>query len=170
MASKLKKSAVTLFFAAILLPNLVAIICGVEDWPYTPAPMFAHYVDNSTPRYSFGFVAKLSDGSTKELGYYSVGANWSLMRFFFKYVYGSVDHSSVFEEYPSDTKSAFESRLTKFFSAFVTEYEKRSNGVKVSALILQARKLEPNSKKFLEFHEVGVFKDGAFTHTYGKLG
>jgi hypothetical protein len=38
---------------AILVPNLVVVALGVEDFPFTTAPMFAHYVGPDTELYSF---------------------------------------------------------------------------------------------------------------------
>ena len=110
---------------AILGANFWAVLFEVEDWPLTPAPMFAHYVDSKTPRYRFSFDATFEDGSTKSLAYHSIGANWSLMRFFFKYIYGATPSGGVFAQFEEDSKAAFTERLSKFFQVFSSEYKRR---------------------------------------------
>jgi hypothetical protein len=79
------------FIVAILAPNLWALIHPYEDWPYSSLPMYAHYVGEDTPRFKFVFVAELEDGREKEVSPYSIGLDYAAMRFFFKYVYGSVE-------------------------------------------------------------------------------
>ncbi len=111
--------------AVLLIPNLLAITFAIEDWPLTPAPMFAHYVDSTTPRYRFVFNGELADNTQKSLGFYSAGANWSLMRYFFKYVYGATPSGGVFAIFESDSADAFSNRLGKFFKSFSIEVEKR---------------------------------------------
>lgn len=169
MSQRLYKILVIIFIFCVLAPNFCVIIRGHEDWPYTPAPMFAHYIDENTPRFAFNFTGEFDDGSSKKLGYYSVGANWSLMRLFFKYVYGAMDPGSVFEEFPNDNLASFETRLTRFFRAFTNEYSKRNmNTAKLIRIKLSVAKLAPKSNEELESHTVGFFENGSFKHSWGK--
>ena len=122
--SGIYKFGVMLLFALVLTPNILAVILPYESWPYTNAPMFAQYVAPETARYRFHLVLE-SGAERKDLGFYSVGANWSLWRFFMKYVYGSADAKSVFSVFPADSPEEFTKRLTVFFAAFYREYQKR---------------------------------------------
>ncbi|MCB0336149.1 MAG: hypothetical protein KDD62_07575 [Bdellovibrionales bacterium] len=105
--------------------NVLAAAIPFEQWPLTNAPMFAHYVNQDTPRFAFEFKGENQAGEELSLGYYSVGAPWSLMRYFFKYVYGSQDFRSVFAHFSNDSPEEFKNRLEIFFTAFVKEYSER---------------------------------------------
>lgn len=145
---------------------MAAVFIPFENWPFTPAPMFAHYVGPETPRYRFIFKADLDDGTSKEVGYPSVGANWSLMRFFFKYIYGSAEPGSVFNVFPNDSKSDFEQRLTIFFKAFSKLYGLKHPQNSIRSIKLLVGKLAPSSKKIIETHEVGIFEQEGFSMTW----
>jgi len=168
MVTPLYKLTITLFALAILTPNIAAVVGGFEDWPFTPAPMFAHYLGPGSERYSFTFKGEFSDGSTKQVGYYSVGANWSLLRFFFKYVYGAAGRKSVFTQFPADSKEQFEERLSIFFSAFAKEYERRNPASALKRLNLVVNKLLPEATAEGEAHRVGYYSvsEGRFRHTW----
>lgn len=146
---------VSLFILAVIGSNIFAMIFEVEDWPFTNAPMFAHYVGPQTPRYAFVFEATFSDGSKKELGYYSVGATWALMRYYFKYVYGAIPTGGVFSVYPHDTPSDFNSRMQRFFSAFVG-YMERGGAQKPTGVDIAVSKLGKNNE-VIDSHLVGHY-------------
>ncbi|MCB0352199.1 MAG: hypothetical protein KDD64_01705 [Bdellovibrionales bacterium] len=155
------------FLVAVLIPNLWAVISPYENWPFTCAPMFAHYVDESTPRYRFAFQVQFEDGSRDEVGYYSAGLNWSLMRYFFKWVYGATPSGGVFALYPSDTQENFENRLSTFFSAFVSALSERIAPKKPIKLTLHAIRLDRENNDS-DSHKVGVFdiESGRFHLTW----
>lgn len=52
--------------AAILIPNVVVIALGVEDFPFTTAPMFAHYVGPDSRLYAFR-IEGVKDGVSEPL-------------------------------------------------------------------------------------------------------
>lgn len=159
---------VYLLYALILIPNFLAIIMPFENWPYTNAPMFAHYIDDKTPRYTFKFWANFKDSESTELGYYSIGANWSLPRYFFKYVYGAVGVTSVFNIYPDDTKVDFETRLSSFFSDFTKYYLARNTDKKerLQSISLYVARLSNVTNKPEEQKLVGTYylKSEKFVH------
>ena len=144
------------FILAVLLPNLWAVISPYENWPFTCAPMFAHYVDDETPRYRFAFEVQFDDGSKDEVGYYSAGLNWSVMRFFFKWVYGATPSGGVFALYQNDTREAFENRLSTFFVAFLEALSSRVAPKIPLKLTLRAVRLNGENRDG-ESHKVGVF-------------
>ena len=146
--------------------NLYAIVAAVEDWPFTNAPMFAHYVDRNTPRYRFAFEATFSDESTKRIHYAHANLRWMSLRYFFKYVYGSVEEHSPFNIYPQDTPEAFEERLGEFFSVLSTRITTSTKTVRSIDLLLIPLAWEDNSEG--EPILVGSFSAdrNTFTHRY----
>ena len=161
--------AIGLFLACLFSLNLFAVASSYENWPFTPAPMFAHYIDANTPRYAFVFEGIYEDGTTRKLHYNDVGAHWSLGRFFFKYVYGSVEAGGVFTEFSNDSKAAFEKRLSKFFTVFVREHNEQQRFK--TGRIAQIRLLvQPLDKDDDRPHEVGVYSSAtkSFTHMWGQ--
>ncbi|MEO6150870.1 MAG: hypothetical protein ABIN95_11745 [Mucilaginibacter sp.] len=98
---------------AFLLPNAYTIYQGKESYPFTPAPMFGHYVGDSTHFYSFQFTANGKPFAPDNL------SNLMLKRMFFDKVYWSVDPKSPLGHFDNDSKPVFEQRLSKFFSTYV---------------------------------------------------
>lgn len=159
------KSCILAVLATLLGLNLTATILGFENWPFTPAPMFAHYIDAETPRYAFEYRAHFENGTEAALNYPSVGAHWALNRFFFKYVYGSAEAESVFAEFPQDSVQAFEARLSAFFSAFVKMYAQRQN-IQPEELKQIDLLVHPLHDSMKQAHFVGTFlvKEQIFSH------
>jgi hypothetical protein len=162
----MKHRLVTVFIFLILAPNVLAVLLPFENWPYTNAPMFAYYVDESVPRYRFHFLGEGAWGE-KEVGYYNVGAKWSLMRYFFKYVYRDAKEASS-----ADARNDFESRLGEFFRAFAREYEKNPayQELPLNRIRLEAAKLDWKDNHSDLRHLVGIFdvRRGTFEHSWGK--
>ncbi len=88
--------AASVFIVAFLLPNMWAFVDPFETFPYTSAPMFAHYVGEDTPRYRFRFMAE-SGGEEQEIRATDLGlAGVEFTRYFFGHVYGSTDPTTPY--------------------------------------------------------------------------
>jgi hypothetical protein len=122
-----REAGASLFIAAFLLPNLTAVVRPYESFPYTSAPMFAHYVGPQTPRYRLRMTAETADGGReRELRAADLGLNGiDFTRYFFGTVYGSVDPYSPFGNHPGDDRAAFEARVGSFFDRVTTVLRRR---------------------------------------------
>lgn len=114
-----------IIICAFVLPNLYFIVIGRESFPFTQAPMFGHYIGDSTRFYEFSFILE-DKGGEKEISPDYVKrhpiAEVALKRFFFGNIYGSVETTSPFGYYKNDTREALEKRMTGFFSAYFKSY------------------------------------------------
>ncbi len=154
-----RKWVVMAFMSAVVIPNLIAVAVPFEAWPYTNAPMFAHRVTPDTPRYAFVFEGQLDAGEVVELGFYSAGARWSLMRFFLKFVYGATPEGSEFCQYPEDSRDQLEQRLSDFFTVFVDSYHKRrANQGPLRRVVLKLARLHGPKSTRGEIRSLGVFE------------
>ena len=135
------------FMAAVLLPNLIAIALPAESWPYTNAPMFAHRVAPDTPRYALVLEGHRRDGEVVELSYYSVGARWSLWRYFLKFVYGAPPSGREFCVFPDDDRAHLEERLSVFLNAFADRYHARSQPPLDRMVLKLARLSGPDNRR-----------------------
>lgn len=165
------KVIVSLFIIISLTPHVLAIFFPYENWPVTSAPMFAHYVGSKTPRYIFRFVGEKGDGKA-EVDIRSRDLKireWSLMRFFFGKVYGSIDPASPFGFHPQETRDKFEERLSQFFNGLVKRLSETrpEDSAKLKTIRLEVSKLDAQNKPG-ETHVVGFFDKatGKFTHTW----
>ena len=157
--------------AAVVIPNLVAIAVPFESWPYTNAPMFAHRVAPDTQRYAFVFEGRRDDGGVVELGFYSAGARWSLMRYFFKFVYGAAPAGGEFCVYPDDDRAALEKRLGEFFTVFAERYRDREPaGAHLARIVLRLARLEGADNDRVESWRVGVFDVATGTYRHDRPG
>jgi hypothetical protein len=160
------------FIVAFLLPNAAALIRPFEEFPYTSAPMFAHYVDKeTTPRFALRFVAEMSR-TDREIpitpGHLGVpGVPFS--RHYFGQVYGSTDPHSPFGSHGDDTRPAFERRNAEFFARVALVLRRRDPGLwkSLARIRLEAVRLGPFGRD-AEIHVVGYYDVEAqrFTHTW----
>ncbi len=155
------------FMAAVVAPNLVAVAIPAESWPYTNAPMFAHRVAPETPRYAFVFAGQTRAGDFVELGYYSAGARWSLLRLFFKFVYGAVPAGGAFCVYPDDDRTRLEERLSRFFEVFVDRYHaRRADAEPLRSLVLGVTPLQGASNQRGAMRRLGVYDVARRSYTH----
>ncbi|RCH55754.1 hypothetical protein DJ568_07685 [Mucilaginibacter hurinus] len=143
---------------AFLVPNIYIICKGKESYPFTPAPMFGHYVGDSTLFYSIEFTANGKNFGTDHLN------NHMVKRMFFDQVYWSVDPESPLGNFDNDSKQAFENRLTNFFSAYYKHLTSDTAIHRIDLSVTQYnRKYQPLAK-----HNVGYYDHttGKFIHTW----
>ena len=166
----MKKAFAIGVMVAFLVPNLIFIVRGKEDFPFTAAPMFAHYIGDHTVMYNFKFIGHTDQDSTLILPP-EYGANNEMMsrRFFFAKVYGSVDCPSSFGDFCNDTPQKLEDRLSQYFTAYLWALSK-NNDLDVSHLRridLEVWKLNPDNTAS-EKHRVGYYDTATqrFIHTW----
>ena len=115
-SNKLYAACVKLVF---LLPNVYAIINGRESYPFTPAPMFGHYIGDKSLFYDFRFIAEGPAGETPVLPEHPEHkSRLAIKRFFFDRIYGSVEKNSPLWDNEHDDRQEFEQRLSKFFRVY----------------------------------------------------
>ena len=107
-----------LVMCAFILPNLYAITQGREAFPFTPAPMFGHYIGPKTYFYDINFIGQ--NRKTDKILYPTLDKNmehtqnFSTMRFFLNKVYGSAEDISPLGYFEQDTPTKFQERMESF--------------------------------------------------------
>ncbi|HEY1025733.1 MAG TPA: hypothetical protein VGE26_11255 [Sphingobacteriaceae bacterium] len=159
------------FFAAMvmllfILPNLAAVIIGRESYPFTPAPMFAHYIGDRSNFYDFAFIAEGDSLETAVVPKHPEHRNeLAIKRFFFDRIYGSVERNSPLWSNNNDDRNQLETRLNKFFST----YFKDLDGGGYKRIRLEVKQYDHKYAE-LASHTVGVFDLSTkhFTHTWSS--
>jgi hypothetical protein len=167
-----RKVVDSVLIAALLLPNAVAVIGPYESFPYSSAPMFAHYVGPGVPRYRFRMILESADGSPgRELPVSSLGLNHAdYQRRFFGTVYGSTDPSSPFGHHPDDTPAALEERLGRHFERLAAVLAERDTaGGPPRGIRLEVARLGAGDRD-AEIHVVGWYDAAThrFVHQWGR--
>jgi hypothetical protein len=160
----------TVFIVAFLLPNAVALFIPYEEFPYTSAPMFAHYVTDNTPRYRFRFFAEYPNGhASQEIRAADLKLNGTMFsRYFFGSVYGSIEPLSPYGHYGNDTRETFEKRLTEFFhSATIVLNQRPEAPSAIGRIRLEVAQLDKGNRDSAA-HIVGYYhvKSNHFSHTW----
>jgi len=160
------------FIVLFLLPHVATLVLPYEEYPYTSAPMFAHYVGEDTPLYRIRLVAERADGSEREIHATDFGLNGvEFTRQFFGAIYGSIDPYSPFGHHGDETRDEFERRLSDFFPRLVTALERRSPGMleQVPQIRVDVARLDASNREAL-VHVVGRYSIASrhFTHTWGR--
>lgn len=119
-----KKVLAVFVMSAALLPNLYVILKGEESYPFTQAPMFGHYVGDSTAFYDFRFLAEGPNGTAEVLPSHEEQQNaLATQRFFFHSVYGSTETNSPFINFANDTPEQLSQRMSLFFNTYFKDEE-----------------------------------------------
>ena len=168
-----RELAAAAVITAILLPNLAALVVPYESFPYTSAPMFAHYTGPGTQRYRLRIVVEPADGRPeRELHAADLGMRGvSFSRSFFGDVYGSIDPYSPFGHHPGDTPRVFEERLGRYLGRVAAALARRdTTGAwgRLAGLRLEAVRLDA-AKRDVETHVVGRYDAATrrFVHQWG---
>jgi hypothetical protein len=154
-----------------LLPHVLTIVSPHEEFPFTSAPMFAHYLGEATPRYRFLFTAEFDDSrSPQEVRGAQLGvAGVEFTRYFFGKVYRSIDPDSPFTGPGSDTPAAFEGRMTTFLGRMAAVLQRRDpvRWRGLQRLRLEVVRMDARNHP-VDVHEVGVYQvsAGRFFHTW----
>lgn len=165
-----------LVISLFLIPEIAAIALPLENWPFTSAPMFAHYVGPQTPRYYFRFIGEYPERrkNERQIRAMKLGLKeWELMRHFFGKVYGSIDPRAPWGHFPNDTRETFEMRLSRFFHGLTVQLERKKKARKYAkglrSLRLEVVRLDSQDQP-VEVHRVGRYFVGEdrFVHEWGR--
>ncbi len=107
--------------AALVIPNLVVIALGVEDFPFTTAPMFAQYVGPETELYAFRFEG-VRDGAKEPLPLDQTNVDpREVQRQLVSWFYRPMVGTSPFRDLSgaSSDRAGLEARMTEFFKPIV---------------------------------------------------
>jgi len=122
---KRKKLIAIIIMLVFILPNAYTIIIGKETYPYTPAPMFGHYIGDETLFYKIKFIAKGPGGEKEVLPLHEEHQNaLAISRFFFDKIYGSVEAKTPLGNFADETRGKFKSRMEQFCSVYFAHVKK----------------------------------------------
>ncbi|SNR96312.1 MULTISPECIES: hypothetical protein [Hymenobacter] len=166
----IQKAAAVGVMCAFIGPNLCSIVQGKESFPFTPAPMFAHYIGDDTNFYDIDFVG--TKGQTEKALYPGLNKNdaharnYATMRFFLNKIYGSAEAKSPLGYFEQDTKAQFENRMSTFFTHYFAT-DLATGAAPVDTIRLEISRYN-RRYKLQEKHVVGYYAVQAqkFTHVW----
>lgn len=158
--------------ALFVLPNAYVVIKGTEDFPFTCAPMFGHYIGESTYLYDFKFIGE-GTNTEKQLHpvCHGISEMWS-MRLLFNKVYGSMEPHSPFGDHVNDSSEQFEARLSEYFARYFNPADEAFAKTNGDFSNIRAVRFEidqyTRQKEKLTTHVVGYYNPSTktFTHTW----
>jgi len=165
-----QKVFAVLVMCAFILPNLYAITMGREAFPFTPAPMFGHYIGPNTYFYDIDFIGQnnqteknLYPGLNKKTEQTS---NFVIMRFFLNKVYGSAEVISPLGYFEQDTPAKLEERMQNFFSNYF-KADLANDTTHINTVRLEVSQYDRNYK-LLAKHVIGYYdvQSKNFKHTW----
>lgn len=157
---------------ALLAPNVAVVALGTEDFPFTSAPMFAHYVGPETTLYEFRFEGVVGDESAElpygELGY----TKRNLMRGFASFFYRPLSSTAPFRDLdPSaGTPEHFAEVMAGYFGP-IAEFLRDARGLEYNRIDLYVEVVD-SSGTLLRTELVGSYDVAAdrYTHLYEVTG
>jgi hypothetical protein len=166
MKARFNKWYAACVFLVFLLPNLYAVIKGRESYPFTPAPMFSHYIGDTSKFYDFVFIAE-GDSFERVVdpAHPEHKNQLAIKRFFFDRVYGSVEKNSPLWDEENDNKEKLEKRMSNFFRVYFKHLQ-HSN---IKRIRLEVKEYDHNYDA-LKSHRAGsfLFSTNNFVHTWGR--
>lgn len=154
--------------AVLVIPNLVVIALGIEDFPFTTAPMFAHYVGPDTRLYAFRFEG-VRDGEVEPLPLEETNRNpIEVMRQFASWYYRPMTDTSPFRELgpQSATPEQFAARMTDFFEP-ITDFLRDRRGIEYDSIEVYVDIVD-STGELVTSHHVGQYETSTdrYTNTY----
>lgn len=149
-----------------LIPNVYSLIIGHESFPFTPAPMFTHYVERKSHFYEFQFIGVTDTTEVKLKAYHKSNTGFLAQnRFFFDQIYGSMEHNYPISTVENDSSEGLEQRVSKFFNVYFDYPQARS----VQQIKLVVNQYD-NAYNLTASHVVGLYNNQTrkFNHTWGK--
>lgn len=166
MMSGYRKALAACVTAVFIIPNLYTMLKGQESFPFTPAPMFCHYIGENTRFYDFEFVGEGDSVEKVVAPYHAEHENpLAVKRFFFDKIYGSAEAGSPFGYYEQDTREKLQQRLGEFCAV----YFKYLNDPGLKRLRLRVREYDTNYVETAS-HVIGYFDIASqhFIHTWNQ--
>lgn len=161
----LKSIYPAIVFSIVLIPNIFVIICRIESFPFTCAPMFGHYINDETDLYLFKFEGENESSKVDLVDYYGTEEIF-FMRHFLSKVYGTTESISPFNNKLSESESDFNLRMNTFFiyySNFLLEHHK----LNFDKINLQVKKVDKNRNSLSGYETIGIYDCG--TKTYNSF-
>ena len=150
-----KKTYYKIVLVIVLLPNIIVVAFGIESFPYTCAPMFGHYIDDSTDLYLFKFEG-INDTTQIDLFDYYGKSEDLFIRHFFSKVYGSTKDISPFDSKLTESKTAFQFRMDTFFNHY-SKFILKEYNLSFSTINLKVKKVDQNRNTLAEYIPIGYF-------------
>ncbi|WP_143091056.1 hypothetical protein [Thermoflexibacter ruber] len=117
--STAKKIYALVIMLVFIIPNAYFVIIGDEDFPFTCAPMFGHYVGDETQFYNFKFIGEFESKEEFLPPKLTNVDELSTMRFFFIKVYSSCEETPPFGTYKNDNWEKLSNRLSIYFKSYL---------------------------------------------------
>ena len=155
-----------LIMLAFILPNAYIIWKGKEEYPYTPAPMFGHYIGGQTRFYDIKFFAKGQLTRNEVLPFHKEFSNQlSIGRFFFDRVYGSVEPNTPLGDFSNESREKFEKRMENFCAVYFGYLKKDENKYRELELVVNQYDRKYN---LLNSHLIGYYdiNNNQFKHIW----
>lgn len=155
--------------AALVIPNLIVIALGVEDFPFTTAPMFAHYVGPDTTLYAFRLEG-VRAGVAEPLPIQETNLDTrEVQRQLASWFYRPMTDTSPFRDVSgaSSGPAAFEATMVEFFRP-ITDFLRDRRALAYDSVDLYVDVVD-SSGGLIETKRVGTYDTSAqrYTQVYG---
>ncbi|WP_164861491.1 hypothetical protein [Microbacterium sp. CPCC 204701] len=154
-----------LISAVVLVPNAVVIALGVEDFPFTSAPMFAHHIGPDTRLYAFRLEA-VRDGASEPFPLEMTNLDpLELKRQLASWYYRPMSDTSPFRDLSGDSSSpeVFDDRMATFFRP-LTDFLRDERGIEYDGVNLYVDTVD-SSGELLESEHVGYYETATRRYT-----
>lgn len=154
--------------AALVIPNLIVIALGTEDFPFTTAPMFAHYVGPETELFSFRFEG-VRDGIAEPLPIQEAGlSGLELNRQLVAWYYRPMTATSPLRDFSgaSESPEVFAQRMGTFFGP-IADFLRENRDLAYDEIDLYVDVSDREGQVY-ETELVGRYdpETGRYTHVY----
>lgn len=151
--------------AVILIPNLVVIALGVEDFPFTTAPMFAHYVGPETKLYALRLEG-VRDGTAEPFPIQETNLNpIEFQRQLASWYYRPMTDTAPFRDLSgeSSTPEGFASVMSDYFGE-LTDFLRDQRGISYDAVELYVDIVDSSGNP-IATEPVGTYDTATQTYT-----
>jgi hypothetical protein len=163
-----KKWYIIAVFTLVLAPNLFVVIAGIESFPFTQAPMFAHHIDKNSDFYVFKFEGVTADKEILNLEKYYGTSERDFVRHFFGKAYGVASGINPFSnKLGEDTKEKFEARMRTFFKNY-TAFLKKEYNLSFNEIQLSIKKVDYYRNDVSNYNLIGIYNCSTNQYMYGE--
>lgn len=151
--------------AVVLIPNLVVIALGVEDFPFTTAPMFAHYVGPDSELYALRLEV-VKDGTAEPFPIQETNLNpIEFQRQLASWYYRPLADNAPFRDLSGEASSpeGFTSVMSGYFGA-LTSFLRDQRGIEYDSVGLYVDIVD-SSGTLIESKPVGTYDTSTQTYT-----
>lgn len=151
--------------AVVLIPNLVVIGLGVEDFPFTTAPMFAHYVGPETELYALRLEG-VREGTAEPFPIQETNLSpIEFQRQLASWYYRPMSATAPFRDLSghSSTPDGFAQTMSGYFGA-LTDFLRDQRGISYDEVILYVDVVD-SSGELISSDPVGTYDTTAHSYT-----